>query len=227
MAELIVALDLASPRAALELVDQLGDVVRWYKVGPVLHVADGPAVVRGLTDRGKAVFLDLKWHDIPHTVAGAVAAAADGGAAMATVHLTGGARMLEAAAGARSGRIRLAGVGVLTSLDAAQFGAVLGRPITDLAQEQQRLVRLGIAAGLDGYVCAAAEARAVRALAGGGAAIVVPGVRRATDAAADQVRTATPREAAAAGADYVVVGRPVTRAADPAAEARALVEELR
>ena len=226
MAELIVALDLASPSAALELVDRLGDVVRWYKIGPVLHVADGPAVVRGLTDRGKSVFLDLKWHDIPHTVAGAVAAAADGGAAMATVHLAGGALMLDAAVGARRGRLRLAGVGVLTSLDAAQFAAVVGRPIADLAQEQQRLVRLGMAAGLDGYVCAAAEARALRALAGSGAAIVVPGVRRATDAAADQARTATPREAAA-GADYLVVGRPITRAADPAAEARALVEELR
>jgi len=226
VAELIVALDLASPSAALELVDRMGDVVRWYKVGPVLHVADGPAVVRALTDRGKSVFLDLKWHDIPHTVAGAVAAAADAGAAMATMHLAGGALMLDAAVGARRGRLRLVGVGVLTSLDAAQFAAVVGRPITDLALEQQRLVRLGMAAGLDGYVCAAAEARALRALAGSGAAIVVPGVRRATDAAADQARTATPREAAA-GADYLVVGRPITRAADPAAEARALVEELR
>ena len=227
MAELIVALDLASPSAALELVDRLGDVVRWYKVGPVLHVADGPAVVRGLTERGKAVFLDLKWHDIPNTVAGAVEAAADAGVAMATVHLPGGPRMLESAAGARRGRIALIGVGVLTSLDAAEFGAVLGRPVADLAQEQQRLVRLGMATGLDGYVTAAAEARAVRSLAGAGVAIVVPGIRRATDAVQDQVRTATPREAAAAGADYLVVGRPVTRAADPAAEARALVEDLR
>ena len=227
MAELIVALDLASPRAALELVDRLGEVVRWYKVGPMLLVADGPAVLRGLTDRGRNVFLDLKWHDIPNTVAGAVQAAADAGVSMATVHLTGGPRMLEAAAGARHGRIRLAGVGVLTSLDAAEFGAVLGRPVADLSQEQQRLVRLGMAAGLDGYVSAAAEARVIRALTGGDAAIVVPGVRRATDAAADQVRTATPRQAAEAGADYLVVGRPVPRAADPAEEARTLVEELR
>jgi orotidine-5'-phosphate decarboxylase len=135
--------------------------------------------------------------------------------------------MLEAAAGARHGRILLAGVGVLTSLDAAEYGAILGRPVADLSQEQQRLVRLGVAVGLDGYVAAAGEARAVRTLAGSDARIVVPGVRRATDAAADQVRTATPRQAAEAGADYLVVGRPVTRAADPAAEARALVEELR
>jgi orotidine-5'-phosphate decarboxylase len=224
--ELIVALDLASPRAALELVDRLGEEVRWYKVGPVLHVADGPAVVRALTDRGREVFLDLKWHDIPNTVAGAVEAAADTGVAMATVHLSGGARMLETAVHARRG-VRLVGVGVLTSLDASAFGAVIGRPVEDVAEEQVRLVRLGLAAGLDGYVAAAAEARAVRALVGSGAAIVVPGVRRAADAALDQARIATPRDAVAAGADYVVVGRPVTRAADPAAEARALLAEMR
>jgi orotidine-5'-phosphate decarboxylase len=227
VAELIVALDLASPRAALELVDRLGDVVRWYKVGPMLLLADGPSIVRGLTDRGMKVFLDLKWHDIPNTVAGAVQAAADAGVAMATLHLTGGPRMLEAAAGARHGRLRLAGVGVLTSLDAAEYATVLGRAVADLSVEQQRLVRMGMAVGLDGYVAAAAEAPGVRSLAGGDAAIVVPGVRRAADAAADQVRTATPRQAVEAGADYLVVGRPVIRAADPAAEVRALAEELR
>ena len=227
MAELVVALDLASPRSALALVDRLADAVHWYKVGPMLHVVDGPAVIRGLRERGKDVFLDLKWHDIPNTVAGAVDAAADAGVALVTVHLTGGARMLEAAVRARRSGLRLVGVGVLTSFGAAEFGAVLGRPVADLGEEQQRLVRLGMTAGLDGYVAAGAEARAVRALAGDGAVIVVPGVRRATDAAADQVRTATPREAVDAGADYVVVGRPVARAADPWAEALALVEELR
>jgi len=222
-----VALDVTSLEAALDLVDRLGDAVRWYKVGPVLHVGHGPAVVRALRDRGRDVFLDLKWHDIPNTVAGAVAAAADLGVALATVHLAGGPRMLEAAARARAARLRLVGVGVLTSLGPADLGAVLGRPVADLADEQRRLVRLGIAAGLDGYVAAAAEARAVRALAGGAASIVVPGIRRASDAAADQVRTATPREAVDAGADYLVVGRPVARAADPRAEALALEAEMR
>jgi orotidine-5'-phosphate decarboxylase len=226
VAELVVALDLASPRAALELVDRLGDAVRWYKVGPQLHVTDGPAIVRALGERGKDVFLDLKWHDIPNTVGGAVEAAADLGVALATVHLSGGAAMLEAAARARRGGLRLVGVGVLTSLGAAEFGAVVGRPVADLAEEQRRLVRLGLAAGLDGYVAAAAEARAVRALAGSAAAIVVPGIRRASDAAADQVRTATPREAVDAGADFLVVGRPVVRAADPRAEALALAAEM-
>ncbi|HXY19914.1 MAG TPA: orotidine-5'-phosphate decarboxylase [Gemmatimonadales bacterium] len=226
MAELVVALDLATARAALELVDRLGEAVRWYKIGPVLHVADGPAVVRALRERGRQVFLDLKWHDIPNTVAGAVQAARDAGVALATVHLAGGARMLEAATQARSGGIRLVGVGVLTSLDAAGFGAVVGRSVGDLAAEQQRLVRLGVEAGLDGYVTAAAEARAVRAAAGAGAAIVVPGVRRGDQAAGDQVRTATPRQALEAGADYVVVGRPVTAAADPLAEALATTAEM-
>jgi len=226
VARLVVALDLADPRDALALVDRLGDAVSWYKVGPVLHVAEGPAVVRALRERGKQVFLDLKWHDIPNTVAGAVAAAADTGVALATVHLSGGARMLDAAVGARRAGLRLVGVGVLTSFGPSDFGLVVGRPVTDLAAEQLRMVRVGMAAGLDGYVTAAAEARAVRALAGDGAALVIPGVRRASDATQDQVRTATPREAVEAGADFVVVGRPVARAADPRAEALALAGEL-
>ena len=226
MAELVVALDLPGARAALALVDRLGEAVRWYKVGPVLHVADGPAVVRALRERGRQVFLDLKWHDIPNTVAGAVQAAVAAGVGLATVHLAGGGRMLEAAARARAGGIRLVGVGVLTSLDAADYGAVVGRPAGDLAAEQQRLVQLGVAAGLDGYVSAASEARAVRAAAGAGAVIVVPGVRRPSRAAGDQVRTATPREAVEAGADYLVVGRPVTGAADPVEEARATMAEM-
>jgi orotidine-5'-phosphate decarboxylase len=227
MAEVIVGLDLASPAAALALVDRLGDAVHWYKVGPVLHVADGPAVVRTLQERGKHVFLDLKWHDIPNTVAGAVAAAAGAGVGLATVHLAGGAAMLEAAVAARREGLRLVGVGVLTSLDAAAYGAIVGRPVADLAEEQRRLVRLGAAAGLDGFVTAAAEARTVRAVAGPRAVLVVPGVRRAADAAGDQVRTATPAEATAAGADFLVVGRPITAAADPRREAAAMAEEAR
>jgi len=227
VAELVVALDLARSRDALALVDRLGDAVRWYKVGPVLHVAEGPSVVRELRERGREVFLDLKWHDIPNTVAGAVEAAALAGVALATVHLAGGEAMLKAAAGARRPGLRLVGVGVLTSLGPAEYGAVVGRPVADLGAEQRRLVGLGMAAGLDGYVAAAGEAAAVRALAGPGIAIVVPGVRRPADAAGDQLRTATPREAVKAGADFVVVGRPVARAADPRAEALALLEAMR
>ena len=229
MAVLVVALDLATAREALALVDRLGDAAAWYKIGPRLHVADGPGVVRELLGRGKRVFLDLKWHDIPNTVAGAVEAAAAQGVSLATVHLAGGQRMLAAAAAARQGGLRLVGVGVLTSLGAAEFGAVIGRvaPLPDLLVEQQRLVRLGLEAGLDGYVAAAAEARAIRALAGPDALLVVPGIRRAGDTGGDQVRTATPGEAVQAGADLLVVGRPITGARDPRREALAVVAEAR
>jgi orotidine-5'-phosphate decarboxylase len=227
VSELVVALDVASGSAALALVDRVGDAVRWYKIGPVLYVADGPAVVRALQERGKQVFLDLKWHDIPNTVAGAVDAAAGAGVSLATVHLAGGPRMLEGAVGARREGLRLIGVGVLTSFGAPEYGAVVGRTVGDLAEEQRRLVRLGVAAGLDGYVAAAAEAGTVRAVAGPHALLVVPGVRRAGDAAGDQVRTATPADAVKAGADFIVVGRPITGAADPRREAAALAAEAR
>lgn len=227
MAELVVALDERPARKALALVDAIGAQVQWYKIGPVLYVADGPAAVRALLDRGKKVFLDLKWHDIPSTVAGAVASAAELGATLATVHLAGGPRMLEAAARARSGGLMLLGVGVLTSLDAGQYGGIVGRAVSDVAQEQCRLVLSGAAARLDGYVAAASEARAVREVAGPRATIVVTGIRRSADAAGDQSRTATPREAVRAGADFLVVGRPITAAADPRREAEAIAGEIR
>jgi orotidine-5'-phosphate decarboxylase len=226
VAELVVALDLPTAADAFDVVARIGDAVAWYKVGPVLHVVEGAAVVRGLNERGKRVFLDLKWHDIPHTVAGAVAAAGAQHVALATVHLSGGAAMLEAAAAARTAGLRLLGVGVLTSLDAPAFGGVVGRPVQDIGEEQRRLVRLGAAAGLDGYVAAAPEVPIVRAVAGRGALLVVPGIRRRGDAAADQRRTTTPAEAVAAGADFLVVGRPITAARDPRGEALAFAAEM-
>jgi len=227
MAELAVALDTGDLRQALALEEAIGDAASWYKIGPVLCINEGAAAVRELRARGKRVFLDLKWHDIPNTVARAVSVAGELGVALATVHLAGTTRMLEAAVRARSGELRLVGVGVLTSLDAAQFAEAVGRPVKDVEEEQRRLVRLGVGAGLDGYVAAAPEARAVRAVAGAGALIVVPGIRRTAEAAGDQARTATPREAAAAGADILVVGRPVTAAADPGREAAAIAAEAR
>lgn len=226
MAELIVALDQPETARALELVDALGGDAEWYKVGPVLFVADGPAVVRELVARGKRVFLDLKWHDIPNTVAGAVAAAGARGAELATVHLAGGQRMLGAAAEARCDGLKLVGVGVLTSLGAEEYGEAVGRAVSDLAAEQRRLVGQGMRAGLDGFVTAASEAPVLRALAGPDAVLVVPGIRRAGDPSGDQRRVATPAEAARSGADLLVVGRSVTGAAEPRAALRAIWEEM-
>jgi len=225
MPELAIALDAGTLGQALALVDAIGDAAQWYKVGAVLCVGEGAAIIRELRTRGKKVFLDLKWHDIPNTVSRAVAVAAELGVALATVHLAGGTRMLEAAVGAKAGGLRLVGVGVLTSLDAAQFAEAVGRPVQDVEEEQRRLVRIGVNVGLDGYVSAAREAPAVRAVAGARSLIVVPGIRRAADAVGDQSRTATPREAARAGADLLVVGRPVTAATDPRREAAAIAQE--
>jgi len=225
--ELCVALDLPTPDDALRLVDAIGRPGLWYKVGPVLFVKDGPALVRTLVARGLRVFLDLKWHDIPNTVAGAAAAAAELGASLATVHLAGGGDMLTAAVRGRAdGALRLVGVGVLTSFSAADYSAVVGREVADIAAEQARFARAALGTGLDGFVCAVAEAGALRRLAGPQALLVTPGIRRAGESAGDQQRTATPADAVRAGADLLVVGRPITSAADPAAAAGAFLAEV-
>lgn len=221
-----MALDLARAAHALEVVDAIGPAVSWYKVGPPLFVSDGPRLVGQLLARGKRVFLDLKWHDIPSAVAGAVEAAAHLGVALATVHLAGGSRMLAAAVRARRSGLRLVGVGVLTSLQSAEYGDVVGRSVDDLGAEQARLVRGAMGAGLDGFVVAVAEARLVRRLAGPEALLVTPGIRRASDAAGDQSRAASPKEAVRAGADLLVVGRPITGSADPLATVMAILGEM-
>ncbi len=191
----------------------------------MVGVSEGPALVRELAGRGKSVFLDYKWHDIPNTCAGAVAAAASLGASLATVHLAGGRAMLEAAAAARGSLLRLVGVGVLTSLDASAYGAVVGREVLDVAAEQERLMESGLGL-LDGFVAAPGETARIRKFAGEGAFLVTPGIRLANDAPGDQVRTATPSEAVRAGSDLLVVGRPVTGARDPAGVVRAIRIEL-
>ena len=226
MAELIVALDLPTGAAALRVVERVGDTVLWYKVGPVLLVAEGPSIVRDLVARGRRVFLDLKWHDIPTTVGAAVEQAAALGASLATLHLAGGRAMLRAAVDAAAGRLALAGVGVLTSLDEQSYGEIVGRKVDDVGAELVRLARLGTAAGLDGVVTSPRELGALRAALGPRTLLVVPGVRRPGEAAGDQARTATPREAVAAGADLLVVGRPVTSAADPRSAALAILEDM-
>jgi orotidine-5'-phosphate decarboxylase len=225
--DLAIALDLPNVRAALALVDAVGGETAWYKVGPVLFVRDGPALVRELTGRGKRVFLDLKWHDIPNTVGGAVTAAAALGCELATLHLSGGRAMLESAVSSREGSgLKLIGIGVLTSFTAADYGAVMARGITDVGEEQERLVRFALGAGLDGFVAAASETPRIRRAAGDGALLVSPGIRRAGAAADDQRRVATPAEAVKAGSDLLVVGRPVSGAKDPAAEVRAIRAEM-
>ncbi len=216
MAEVILALDLPTGSDALRLLDRM-PALRWVKVGSVLMTREGPSLVRALVDRGLEVFLDLKWHDIPSTVAGAVAAARDGGVAMATVHTRGGTAMMQAAAQEAGARLGLVGVTVLTSHDPPGYGSATGRGLVDLQAEVVRQCGHAMAAGLRGVVCSPLEVAAVRAAVPVDAWVVVPGIRRAGDASGDQSRTAGPAEAAAAGATHLVVGRPITAAADPAA----------
>lgn len=215
MAEIILALDVDSADAGRRLLDRLPEL-RWVKVGSVLMTREGAPLLRELRARGLEIFLDLKWHDIPNTVAGAVSAAASLGVSMATVHTLGGAAML-ASAQAAAGGVGLVGVTVLTSHDATGYAAATGRPEVELRGEVARLAAAAAAAGLRGVVCSPAEVEVVRPALGAGAWIVVPGIRRAADAAGDQVRIAAPREAAARGATHLVVGRPILNAPNPAA----------
>jgi orotidine-5'-phosphate decarboxylase len=224
VSEVIVALDLPSGDEALRLLDRLPDVA-WVKVGSILMTREGPGLVRRLVDRGLRVFLDLKWHDIPNTVAGAVAAARDQGVSMATVHALGGPRMLEAAAAEAGEALGLVGVTVLTSHDAATYGAAVGRDGVDLLAEVERHAAAAIGSGLRGIVCSPQEVARVRARVGAGAWLVVPGIRRAGDAAGDQVRTAGPADAVRAGATHLVVGRPILAAGDPGAAFAAIRAE--
>ena len=215
MAEVILALDLPGEDAR-QLLDRIPEV-RWVKVGSILFASEGPALVRDLVRRGLRVFLDLKWHDIPNTVAGAVASARDLGVTMATVHALGGRAMMEAAARTAGGELGLVGVTVLTSHTPEGYGRAVGRPGVLLMEEVGRLACEALGAGLRGIVCSPLEVAQVRAAAGPSAWLVVPGIRRPDDPAGDQIRTATPAQAVAAGATHLVVGRPVLEAADPRA----------
>jgi orotidine-5'-phosphate decarboxylase len=213
-ADLILALDLPADPAR-RLIDRLPEV-RWVKVGSILMTRAGPGLVGELTGRGLSVFLDLKWHDIPNTVAEAVESAVELGVAMVTVHTLGGPEMMAAAGAAAAGRVAVVGVTVLTSHTPASYGAAVGHPVPDLVMEVTRQARNAVAAGLAGVVCSPREAAPVRAALGAGPLIVVPGIRRPEDSRDDQNRTATPAEAIRAGATHLVVGRPVLRADDPA-----------
>jgi orotidine-5'-phosphate decarboxylase len=224
MAELILALDVPDRASALATLERL-PALRWVKIGSQLMTAEGPDLVRELSARGLQIFLDLKWHDIPNTVAEAVTAARALGVAMATVHTLGGATMMEAAARAAGGRVALVGVTVLTSHDPAGYARAVGRGKVDLAAEVERQSGEAIGAGLGGVVCSPQEVARVRARVGPDAWIVVPGIRGRSEELGDQVRVATASEAVAAGATHLVVGRPILLAADPSAAFRGLLEE--
>ena len=223
MAEVIVALDLPTARDALRLLDRIPGA-RWVKVGSVLATREGPALLRDLADRGLKVFLDLKWHDIPNTVVGAVEAARSQGVVMATVHTLGGEAMMRAAGEAAGRDLGLVGVTVLTSHSPEEYATAVGRGAVDLELEAERLAGLAMDSGLRGIVCSAREAARARSRVGPEAWIVVPGIRRPGDSTGDQVRTAAPDQAVRAGASHLVVGRPILQASDPAAAHQDIVE---
>ena len=227
MSTLIIALDRPDAGQALELVDRLGDDADFYKVGAELFTAAGPDVVAALRDRGKRVFLDLKYHDIPNTVAAAVRSASALGVDLLTVHASGGSAMLEAAAqAARPDGTVVVAVTLLTSLSNADVEAVWNRPVHALRAEVERLTELALAAGLNGVVASPLEVEALKRRHGADCVVVTPGVRPLGAARDDQTRTATAGDAARAGADYLVIGRPVHAAPDPVAALRALRDEV-
>jgi len=212
---IIVALDFEDAQQARALIERLGSAADFYKVGMELYAAEGMAFVRELIGAGKQVFLDLKLYDIPETVKRSVARVANTGVRFLTVHGSN-AIMRGAVEGRGSSGLGLLAVTVLTSFDQQDL-AELGYPcaVADLVTLR---VKNAMACGMDGLVCSAKEAAAVRALAGPKAILVTPGVRSRSADAGDQKRVATPEEAMAAGANYLVIGREITRAADPLAE---------
>ena len=223
---LIVALDFARLAPALSLARRLAPLGVMFKIGKQLFTAEGPAAVKSIARCGP-VFLDLKFHDIPNTIAGAVRSAAGlPGVRLVNVHALGGLAMMRAAARANPAprRVKLVAVTILTSMDAAELRRVgiSGPPAARVVQ----LARLARKAGLDGVVASPQEARAIRRACGRDFLIVVPGVRPAGAARGDQSRVATPADAIRAGANYIVVGRPITAADDPVAAAKSILREI-
>jgi orotidine-5'-phosphate decarboxylase len=231
--KIIVALDVPSAEAALQVAQKLHGHVGMFKVGKEVFTAEGPVLARYLVAGGERVFLDLKFHDIPHTVRAAAYQAGMVGVSLLTIHASGGRKMMEAATeGVRAAakargvekRTRVLAVTALTSLgpeDLSQVG-FQGSP----EEVVVRLARLAQAAGVDGVVASAREIAVIRAACGPQFLIVTPGIRPAAGASDDQARTATPASAIRAGADYLVIGRPITGAADPAAAADAIAQEM-
>jgi orotidine-5'-phosphate decarboxylase len=223
MNPIIVALDVPDAQEARRIVDACGPIVSFYKVGMELYAAEGIAFVRELAARGKDVFLDMKFYDIPETVKRATARVARSGVKLLTVH--GSKAVMEAArAGRGDSPLRILGVTVLTSFDESDL-ADLGYPCSPAELVRLR-VRKGIEAGVDGFVCSPLEVGEVRAAAGPDSILVTPGVRSPGTGAGDQKRVSTPAEALANGATYLVIGREITRSPDPAAAARRILADL-
>lgn len=223
--KIIVALDLPNLTSAVRLVEELGETISWVKVGLQLFTAEGPAIVQAMKIRGLKVFLDLKFHDIPHTAVEAVRSAVALGAEMATIHLSGGSDMVRSAVEAcKNSSLLVLGVTVLTSLDDDQLKEV---GIQRTAQEQVlELVALGRRCGLRGVVCSPLEIAAVRSKFGNSLTIVTPGVRPSDSSLDDQRRVMTPADAVRAGADFLVIGRPITAAASPREAAVRIADEI-
>jgi orotidine-5'-phosphate decarboxylase len=223
--KIIVALDTSDSLSALSLADQLADAILWVKVGLQLFTAEGPGIVKSLKERGLKVFLDLKFHDIPNTTQEAVRSAVRLGVDMATIHLSGGGRMVRSAMEAAAGSpLQVLGVTVLTSFDEAELrGIGVLRPPEEQVVE---LVALGYQLGLRGVVCSPREITPLRSKFSDSLTIVTPGVRPAGSAADDQQRVMTPAEAIRAGANYLVIGRPITAAKSPREAALRIVDEI-
>ena len=227
MTSIIVALDVPTPAEALALVDRLGDRADYYKIGSPLFTRIGPDIVRELKARGKRVFLDLKYHDIPSTVGNAVESAATLDVDMLTLHASGGPAMLRAAASAAGpDGPRLLGVTILTSFTADDVENVWEKKVLSVRDEVVRLATLAAESGLHGIVSSALESETLKRRHGPQFIVVTPGIRPAGNRAGDQARTATPADATRAGADFLVIGRPIVEAEDPGAVVDAVHAEI-
>jgi orotidine-5'-phosphate decarboxylase len=222
--KIIVALDVPTKKEALGLVAQLRDQISFFKVGLQLYTTTGPEVVREIVATGAKIFLDLKLHDIPNTVARAVEAAGELGVQMLTIHLSGGAEMIRAAVAVRKSNMSILGVTVLTSATQETLNET---GIADKIDNQVlRLAGLGVAAGIDGLVASPHETKGLRAAYGDKIKIITPGVRPKGSDTADQRRVMTPQEAIDAGADYLVIGRPITSDPNPSKAVAKILSEF-
>ena len=225
--KICLALDVDSRQRALALVESLHDLTGMFKVGLQLFTAEGPSLVRDIIAAGGKVFLDLKFHDIPNTVKSAAREAARLGVSMMTIHTSGGSAMMRAVAEELQGlpaKPLIVGVTVLTSLNDAVLREV--GVTASMSEQVVRMAKLAESSGLDGVVCSPQEIQSVRSVVGPGFRVVTPGIRMPGQSADDQQRTGTPREAIAAGADFIVVGRAVTSAANPRAMLETVLQSL-